>query len=102
MADDFCEVMGMASAGCAHCRPAAERRRLDAAALDLTGRGGNNAPRREILGRVANWSITVAGYLGKCVTDCGDAIQVGDEITRIDAGWAHLECARELTRGQTR
>lgn len=99
MADDFCEVMGMSRAGCAHCRPAAERRRLDALAVELDVKGGNTAPQREILGRTANWAITVAGYFGKCMTGCGDAIKPGDEIVRIDAGWSHLDCARELTRG---
>ena len=44
-ADEHCEVTEMLRATCVHCRPAAERRRLDAVELDLRKYGAGPATR---------------------------------------------------------
>ncbi|HEX8113015.1 MAG TPA: hypothetical protein VF516_35030 [Kofleriaceae bacterium] len=93
MSDDWCEVMEMYRRSCAHCRPPAERRRLDALAVELDLKGGNTAPRRDVGGvSPAFYGPLIAEHSGKCEAECGDAIATGDEITRYSKGWAHHRC----------
>lgn len=95
MADDWCEVMEMYRKSCAHCRPPGERRRLDRLAVELELRGGNTAPRHEVITR-ADWAITTASFQGRCMLDCGTPVERGDRIVHVDAGWAHEDCARDM------
>lgn len=83
----------MPKLGCAHCRPPAERRRLDALAAELDRKGGNTAPPRDV--KVRAWTKTTARYPGRCVMDCGHLIVEGDEVIKV-AGyrWAHLDCTQ--------
>jgi len=93
--DDWCEVMDMYRASCAHCRPPAERRHLDRLAVELELRGGNTAPRHEVITR-ANWAIITASYHGRCMFDCGEPIERGERIARVSTGWVHEDCARDM------
>ena len=95
MADDWCEVMEMYRASCAHCRPADERRRLDRLAVELELRGGNTAPRHEVITR-ADWAVITASYQGRCMLDCGVPIERGERIARVSTGWVHEDCARDM------
>jgi hypothetical protein len=84
----------MDTAGCAHCRPPAERARLDATQKLIEARGGG-ATTREIavdpdfeLGPAA-----IARYSGgNCTGRCDSPIVVGDTIRLTGRGWAHDTC----------
>lgn len=83
----------MPRSGCWHCRPPAERKRLDALAEELNLKGGNTAPRREVVGSLV-WTVTTARHPGKCGADCGEPIEIGDKIIKLESNvWAHEECS---------
>ncbi len=75
---EWCEVMEMAKAGCAHCR--IERAQL--AAVE-----------RELSGESALGPVFTAGYATKCAA-CDDLIYVGDEARRAPEGFIHASCSR--------
>lgn len=89
----WCDVMEMDRAGCAHCRPADERRRL--AELEDSIRGHAASPRsREVVpeGGFELGPVFSARYDGECRGSCGEAIFVGDRIRVSRVGWVHEGC----------
>lgn len=99
-ADDWCETMEMPKLGCAHCRPAAERRRLAHLDAELRLSGGNTAPPRTVRTRAFS-AVTVARYPGRCMAGSCVAgtrgyFEPGDEIVKLEEGWAHHECAQAI------
>jgi hypothetical protein len=81
-AEDWCEVMDMGKAGCAHCR--ADRARL--AALD-----------RELRGETSLGPVFPAGFASKCAT-CDELIYVGEQARRAPDGWIHATCGYRRSR----
>lgn len=94
MAEPWCDVMDMAQAGCAHCRPAAERARLARIERELARPGGHAPYDREVSRRddFELGPVVVAKFQGDCPV-CKDTIEPGDHIRTARPGWIHVECA---------
>jgi hypothetical protein len=95
MTDDWCDVMDMGRAGCVHCRPAAERARLDQTERDMS-RPLAFVP-AERVGRdgFEIGPYSTAAYSGRCKVrgaGCGGTIERGDAIRLVAGGWLHAEC----------
>lgn len=92
-ADEHCEVTEMLRATCAHCRPAAERRRLDAVELDLRKYGAGPAT-REIApdAHFEDGPIFTARYDSGTCPRCHIPLGKGMSIRLHGGRYHHAEC----------
>lgn len=91
MADDWCDVMEMARAGCAHCRPRAERARLDQQERDINRPGGVRTREVVVDGDFELGPAALAKFAGTCPA-CRCGIAVGETIRQTARGWVHAAC----------
>lgn len=89
--DDHCPVTEMLRSTCVHCRPAAERRRLDAFEADLTKPTG--ARTREIAPDrgFEDGPVIAAKFAGRCPAG-RDPIAVGEHIRLHNGRYCHVMC----------
>jgi hypothetical protein len=83
----------MDRAGCAHCRPPAERARLER--LDRQLRAGTSSPPGRAIDEDPNFELShpvPAKHRATCPV-CRYIIEPGDLIRCARPGWIHTECA---------
>lgn len=88
---DHCPVTEMLRSTCAHCRPAAERKRLDRTEFELRQPTGVRS--REIAPdpTFEDGPVVVAKYAGHCRAG-RDSIEVGEHIRLHNGRYCHVAC----------
>lgn len=85
----------MAKAGCAHCRPLAERRRLDQVEKELTRAPAQPRSLHDVSPVDGEVGATAIAARAATCHRCTELIWVGDTIRQAWDGWIHEGCIRK-------
>lgn len=92
--EEWCDVMDMAKAGCAHCRPPAERRRLAAAEEELKQSAGSPRRLRDVGAIDPDAGSTLIAVSATRCPRCRELVWPGDVARVVPDGIVHDFCVR--------